>query len=81
MFDKLYYSICWTPLSYAAPLNYVAYSRGIHCCILFSYTAPYWASIHPFSELYCTLWAPLHPVRSTASCALHCILRAPLHPL
>ena len=41
MFDKLYYSICWTPLSYAAPLNYVAYSRGIHCCILFSYTAPY----------------------------------------
>ncbi len=79
MLDKLYYMLDSTYSSYAAPLSYVARTWALHCCILPSFAAPYWASMHPFFELRCTLWAPLYPVSSTAPCKLHCTLWAMLH--
>jgi len=79
MLDKLYYMLDSTYSSYAAPLSYAAHTWALHCCIPPSFAAPYWASMHPFFDLRCTLRAPLHPASSTAPCELHSTLWATLH--
>jgi hypothetical protein len=51
---------------YTVPLSYTKYYWFIHRCTQLSYPAPYWALLHPFFELRCTLRATLRPLSHAA---------------